>query len=195
LLSEAGLADEDALAPVLVELHGLGQAASPAPCPQLAALLDPPRRAQHRRPPRRRGAVIALVVAASLGSGITAAAADPQVREAAAHVVASVVAPTIDLPTVEVGKPSGRPTNTGAPVVPPPVATASHSPVVPSADSAQARSSASTGKTEPAKKKQVGTHPSRRHLLGTKKPAKPATVPARRTAAAAAQHTSARTTD
>jgi hypothetical protein len=190
LLSEAGLADEDGLAPVLVDLHRLGQAAPPAPSPQLAALLDAPPR---RRPPRRRGAVVALVVAASIGTGITAAAADPQVREAAAHAVVSVVAPTIEVPAVELPTPADRPASSSAPAgrrtAAPPA-----SRVVPSTGSAHQHSPGSPRKADPVKKKHVAAHESRRRVPGTEKPAKPSVVLVPR--AAAARHASGtRTSD
>ncbi|MCU1474231.1 hypothetical protein [Amnibacterium sp.] len=89
LLEESGLPADDELTGLLAELRSLGTDPVPAPGPELAALLiedRPGRRGLHRR-----GAVIGALVVLSLGSGVTAAAASPGVRDGAAGAVAAVV--------------------------------------------------------------------------------------------------------
>jgi hypothetical protein len=89
LLEESGLPADDELTELLAELRSLGTDPAPVPGPELAALLleDRPR----RRGLHRRGAVIGALVVLSLGSGVTAAAASPDVRDGAAGAVAAVV--------------------------------------------------------------------------------------------------------
>jgi hypothetical protein len=77
LLDDAGVGDE--LRASLEALHALGAGAPPPPSPEVAALLIQVRGSPHIA--GRRGALIALVLAASLGAGVTAAAADPGARD------------------------------------------------------------------------------------------------------------------
>lgn len=88
LLDEADLPADDELTGLLAELRSLGSAPVPAPSPELAALLVPerPRRGLHRR-----GAVVGALVVLSIGTGVTAAAASPEVRDGAVGAVAAVV--------------------------------------------------------------------------------------------------------
>lgn len=118
LLQEAGVPDDDPVAAALAELGRLADGDAPVPSARLAPLLA------GRRPRHRRGAVIALVVAASLGTGITAAAADPAIRSSATHAVAGIVAPHVDLPRVVEEHPSARPT-TPTPALPEPTPSSS----------------------------------------------------------------------
>jgi hypothetical protein len=88
LLDEADLPADHELTGLLAELRSLGSAPVPAPSPELAALLVPerPRRGLHRR-----GAVVGALVVLSIGTGVTAAAASPEVRDGAVGAVAAVV--------------------------------------------------------------------------------------------------------
>jgi hypothetical protein len=104
LMQEAGLENDDALTPVVLELRALAHATPPPPSAAVAALMT----GRPRRRAGRTGVVIALAVTASLGAGLTAAAASPAVRDRAASAVAALGSPTIQrpaLPTVEVGTP------------------------------------------------------------------------------------------
>ncbi len=90
LLAESGLDDEPELSELLADLRGLGAGPVPMPSAAVDALLAgsaASRRSRHSR----RGVIVGVLVLASLGTGVTAAAADPDLRAGAAGAVAAVV--------------------------------------------------------------------------------------------------------
>lgn len=89
LLEESEVTPDDELGLVLAGLQALGAGPVPAPSPELAALLVNDGRRRSRL--HRRGAVVGALVVLSLGTGVTAAAASPDVREGAAGVIAAAV--------------------------------------------------------------------------------------------------------
>jgi eukaryotic-like serine/threonine-protein kinase len=89
LLEESEVTADEGLGASLADLQALGAGPAPTPGPELAALLvadGPGRRRLHRR-----GAVIGALVILSLGTGVTAAAASPDVRDGAIGAVAAAV--------------------------------------------------------------------------------------------------------
>jgi hypothetical protein len=89
LLEESDLPTDDDLVGLLADLRSLGTGPVPAVGPELAALLVTD--GARRRRLHRRGAVVGALVVLSLGTGVTAAAASPGVRDGAAGAVAAVV--------------------------------------------------------------------------------------------------------
>jgi hypothetical protein len=94
LLSEAGMEDDLDLASFLLELRTLSAGAPPTPSAGVSALMaqavTKPRASKHLL--RRRMIVIAFTVTASLGLGVSAAAAvSPQVRDAAQKALVFLV--------------------------------------------------------------------------------------------------------
>ena len=89
LLFETDMAGDKVLHDFLSELQQTGTSVRPMPSPELAALMTP---ISQRSTLRRRGAIItALIVVGTVGVGVTAAAASPEVRAATTQVVQSVV--------------------------------------------------------------------------------------------------------
>jgi hypothetical protein len=88
LLSEVEMSDDPELRGLLIEMLRDATSVRPMPSPELAALFAP---AQPRSfLPGRRGAITTLIVIGTLGVGVTAAAASPDVRAAAQHVFQAV---------------------------------------------------------------------------------------------------------
>ncbi len=88
LLTETDLADDEFLRDFLIELQHTGTSVRPMPSSELVALMTP----SQRRSRRRRAAVItAIIVVGTVGAGVTAAAASPEVRAATSQVFQSVV--------------------------------------------------------------------------------------------------------
>ena len=89
LLSETDMVGDKVLHDFLSELQQTGTSVRPMPSPELAALMTP---ISQRSTLRRRGAIItALIVVGTVGVGVTAAAASPEVRAATTQVFQSVV--------------------------------------------------------------------------------------------------------
>ena len=87
LMAESDLEGEDALFAALLDLRGLRSGVIDVPSADVAALMA----GRRRRRLRTRGAVIvALVAAASVGTGLSAAAA-PQLRDSAQQAIAAVI--------------------------------------------------------------------------------------------------------
>ena len=94
LLAETQLGDDSELRDLLTELHRSATSVHPLPSAELSALMTPGRGRSSMR--RRAGVVTALIVVGTLGVGVTAAAANPAIREAAQRayqVVTGVVLP------------------------------------------------------------------------------------------------------
>jgi hypothetical protein len=89
LLEESEVTADDELEVLLADLQALGAGPVPAPGPELAALLVADGRGRRRL--HRRGVVVGALVVLSLGTGVTAAAASPDVRDGAIGAVAAVV--------------------------------------------------------------------------------------------------------
>jgi len=89
LLEESEMTPDVELGVLLADLQALGAGPVPPPGPELAALLVPDGRGRRRL--RRRGVVVGALVVLSLGTGVTAAAASPDVRDGAAGVIAAAV--------------------------------------------------------------------------------------------------------
>ena len=89
LLEESEVTADEELATLLADLQALGAGLAPTPGPELAALLVADGRGRRRL--HRRGAVIGALVILSLGTGVTAAAASPDVRDGAIGAVAAAV--------------------------------------------------------------------------------------------------------
>ena len=93
LLAESDLDDETELGDLLADLKALGTGPAPMPSAAVNALLagsgsfGSARRGRHSR----RGLIVGVLVLASIGTGVTAAAADPDLRAGAAGAVAAVV--------------------------------------------------------------------------------------------------------
>lgn len=81
LLAEAQLDDDPALRELLTELHRAATSVHPIPSAELSALMTPTQGGPSMR--RRAGVITALVVVGTVGMGVTAAAANPLVRDAA----------------------------------------------------------------------------------------------------------------
>ncbi|MBW4040751.1 MAG: hypothetical protein HIU86_01300 [Acidobacteria bacterium] len=119
LLIESDLdPDDEVLLDALQDLHALGEGRAPLPSAAVATALAPTR--ARRRPLGRRGAtVVVLIAAASLGTGLSAAAS-PAVRAGAQHAIEAivhVVAPLV--PAVGRGTAPSDVTEPGTRAVPP----------------------------------------------------------------------------
>jgi hypothetical protein len=89
LLSETDMVGDKVLHDFLTELQQTGTSVRPMPSAELAALMTP---ISQRSTLRRRGAIItALIVVGTVGVGVTAAAASPEVRAATTQVFQSVI--------------------------------------------------------------------------------------------------------
>lgn len=90
LLAETEMADDTRLRDYLVELHAVGTSVRPVPSPELDAMMTSPakRSAAHRH----RIIITTLVVVGTVGAGVTAAAASPEVRAATDGIIEAVVA-------------------------------------------------------------------------------------------------------
>ncbi|MGN6743010.1 MAG: hypothetical protein ACTHJL_06900 [Amnibacterium sp.] len=106
VLAEADLPPDPELTDLLAELQVLGAGPVPAPSPRVDALLAGAA-TTGRRPGRhaRRGAIIGALVLVSLGTGVTAAAADPDLRAGAAAAVAAVVSAVHPVPAHSADEP------------------------------------------------------------------------------------------
>lgn len=102
-LSENDISDDDALRSLLTQLERDATSVRPMPSPALATLLARPSRPSAIG--RHRGAITALLVVGTLGIGVTAAAASPDVRAAAQHVFQTVTGtvPPATKPAVDSG--------------------------------------------------------------------------------------------
>lgn len=126
LLEESEVTADEELGLVLADLQALGAGPVPAPGPELAALLVSDGRRRSRL--HRRGVVVGALVVLSLGTGVTAAAASPDVREGAVGVIAAaahVLQPPAAVPhrtaapgDVPVGRPSAAPSPAAVPALP-----------------------------------------------------------------------------
>jgi hypothetical protein len=129
LLSEVEMHDDPQLRALLIEFQSVATSVRPMPSPALAVLLAPERPSSVVR--RHRGAITALIVVGTLGFGVTAAAASPEVRAAAQHILQTItgtVPPTTSSP-VDGG---GHGTSSSKPASTPSPAT-SDSPLKPAA--------------------------------------------------------------
>lgn len=91
-LGEVHAPDDRALAALLLELKSLAPSAPPAPSAAVRELMGAPVPLRSRMPRGRRISLISVAIAASLGMGVSAAAAvSPDVRSAMGDAISSVV--------------------------------------------------------------------------------------------------------
>ena len=89
LLDEEGMRHDAKLRAFLTEWSSEATAVRPLPSPQVSALM---RRRRRRGGSHRTGVIIGLIVLGSVGAGAGAAAASPEVRQAAGQVMGGVIA-------------------------------------------------------------------------------------------------------
>jgi hypothetical protein len=93
LLSEAHLSGDARLRDYLSDLEKAATADRPVPSAELAALLRPaPRRSSIHHP---RMVITTLIIAGALGAGVSAAAANPEIREEAGKVLGVIFGTTV----------------------------------------------------------------------------------------------------
>lgn len=107
LLSEVGMSDDEVLRTALVRLHDDATSQRPVPSAELSQLMVARRSPSLLR--RHRGALTAVIVIGTLGAGVTAAAASPDVRSGVQHVF-QIVTGTGRSSTVPPTSPSPSPT-------------------------------------------------------------------------------------
>lgn len=94
LLSESGESTDVRLRAALVELRETTTSVRPLPSPQLRALMRPS--VERTFAGRHRAAVTAVIAVAAVVSGVTAAAASPELRAATTGVIQGVIGVLLD---------------------------------------------------------------------------------------------------